>query len=99
MHRAISQALIGGRGGFEAEVKLNFPPELKSCFGDGIVPILRARMSIRQVRRVRRNFVGNLRSIKSRFNHEWTRINTNSFNAKTRRRKEFQPQMKTDGHG
>ena len=49
---------FSGRHRIKREVKLVFPPEFKPRFGEGIVAILRAGKSFRQVRRVRRNFVG-----------------------------------------
>ena len=41
----------------KAEVELILPTKFKPRFGEGIVPILRAGMAFRQIRRVRRNFV------------------------------------------
>lgn len=43
----------------EGQIELAFPSEFDSGFGESIVPILRARMSLRHVRRVGRDFVGN----------------------------------------
>lgn len=45
--------------GVEAEVELIFLSEFESGFGEGVVAILYARMSFRQVRCVGPDFVGN----------------------------------------
>ena len=50
---------FSGRHRIKRQVKLVFPPELESGFGNGVVAVLRAGMAFRQIRRVRRNFVGN----------------------------------------
>ena len=44
--------------GVEREVELIFPAEFKARLGDGVVAVLRAGMALRQVRRVRRDLVG-----------------------------------------
>jgi len=44
--------------GVEGEVELIFPAEFKARLGDGIVAVLRAGMTFGQVRRVRRDLVG-----------------------------------------
>ena len=48
---------FSGGDGIKREIELILPPKFKPRFGEGIVPILRAGMALRQVRRVRRNFV------------------------------------------
>ena len=58
----LRQCLImefSGRHRVKGQVKLVFPSELESGFRERVVAVLSARMSFRQVRRVRGDFVGN----------------------------------------
>src|SRR5207247_10922574 len=49
---------LAGGFGIEREIELVFPTELKPCFADGVVAVLRAGMAFRQIGGVRSDFVG-----------------------------------------
>ena len=43
--------------GVKAEIKLVLPAKFKPRLADGIIPVLRSWMTLRQVRRMRGNFI------------------------------------------
>src|SRR6185369_1687006 len=49
--------ILLGKLGIEREIELIFPAKLEASLRQRVVPVLRARMSLRQISRVSRNFV------------------------------------------